>query len=544
MARQSRWWRTRTLFPRTTAFSIQARRAPHHARLRVRSFFESPSLWTTSVLAGLLAGVLTVLLFVAGPPPEVALKPAGTSQGAPESDPQEPPPAPRIALSVRQGAFPISWDEDEQLLVHSQPALAPSPIDFGFAGSGWRRAQPLVTASLTDTPGPVAGQLVLRPADDPPPLDSSDLPSPSPQITSDARFAVSVEKNWLSAGEEDLQEYALTVRNLSTSAVEQVVVREIVPDINQLVDVQPPASLSRGGELMWQLGAMDPGAELVIHVSYLPAEAGLLETHAVADVQSRIGVVTLVSEPFTPEPAVAEPEMPLPDAVLPAGLAGDPAPLLPADPILPADDEAPPQPLNPPLRDLFPEPAADPEPATDTPPALVMPATPALPEEPTRPEWPALDRNEPLEPRPRPLVESVPLQPLLHINSTSPDVVTRGDVVTTVYEISNEGTAAAENVTLTVHLTGELLHRYGAAVKHTVERLEPGETRRARLLTRARESGTATLDAALTQDGENVDSELSYIRVTTAEAAQTAGDWSTSETTDEEPAASPGEILR
>ena len=55
MAGQTRRWRTRNLFPRTIALWIQTRRAPHHARLWVRSTVGSPSLWTTSVMAGALA---------------------------------------------------------------------------------------------------------------------------------------------------------------------------------------------------------------------------------------------------------------------------------------------------------------------------------------------------------------------------------------------------------------------------------------------------------------------------------------------------------
>jgi hypothetical protein len=57
-----------------------------------------------------------------------------------------------------------------------------------------------------------------------------------------------------------------------------------------------------------------------------------------------------------------------------------------------------------------------------------------------------------------------------------------------------------ENVVLTVHLPQELLHRHGELVEHHIERLEPGESRRAKLLARARTTGTARLDATLSLD--------------------------------------------
>lgn len=517
MARQSRWWRPRDVFPRTTAVWIQSRRAPHHARLRVKSFFESPSLWTTSVMAGMLAIVLTLLLFVVGPPPEVALEPVGSTASAPE----QPAPVPRLELAVQHGAFPVWWNEHETHFVQSQPEPPRSPIQFAFADSGWTRAGVSVTAVAAEQPVPLTGRLVLPTADDPPFIESSDRPATSPLVASDAQLGIAVEKVWRSEGGR-LQEYALIVRNRSSAAIDRVVVREEVPDVNQLVNVEPRAFVSRGGELLWQIGTMEPGEELEFNVSYYLRDGEeSFATQSVADVQSRIGVVTLVSEPFTPEPvavtpepAVTEPEMSFPEPALPAGLTEVPAAVRAAEAVLPGIAEVPESRDEPP-GDAFPFVIREPEPvlpATDPPLADGLPAAPDL----SLPAgWPPLDRTEPAERRPQPLAESVPLRPRLRVSSDSPASVARGEVVTTIYEISNDGTAAAENVTLTVHVTEELLHRHGADVKHTIDRLEPGETRRARLLTRARTSGTATLDAALTYDGDEADSELSYVRVTT-----------------------------
>jgi hypothetical protein len=56
-------------------------------------------------------------------------------------------------------------------------------------------------------------------------------------------------------------------------------------------------------------------------------------------------------------------------------------------------------------------------------------------------------------------------------------------------------------------------------VEHRIERLEPGESRRARLLARARSAGTARLDATLSRGGQNNEQAAVSIRVVGQSAA-------------------------
>jgi uncharacterized membrane protein len=105
-----------------------------------------------------------------------------------------------------------------------------------------------------------------------------------------------------------------------------------------------------------------------------------------------------------------------------------------------------------------------------------------------------------------------PPRPILSVKARSPDAVLRGEIVTAYYDITNIGNAPADDVVLTVHLPEELLHKHGDVVEHRIERLEPGESRRARLLARARSTGMARVDATLSHGDQNKQTAVS-IRV-------------------------------
>jgi len=104
-------------------------------------------------------------------------------------------------------------------------------------------------------------------------------------------------------------------------------------------------------------------------------------------------------------------------------------------------------------------------------------------------------------------------RPLLSLNARTSNSVRTGDVVTTVYEIRNTGDAAAEEVILTVYVPPELQHKYGKEVEHRIQRLQPGESHQARLLTRASTSGTAQLEAVLSLDGAATGESRVSVRV-------------------------------
>jgi hypothetical protein len=112
-----------------------------------------------------------------------------------------------------------------------------------------------------------------------------------------------------------------------------------------------------------------------------------------------------------------------------------------------------------------------------------------------------------------------PPRPMLSVKARSPSAVHRGEIVTAYYDIKNTGNAPAEDVVLTVRLPEELLHKHGAVVEHRIERLGPGESRRARLQARARSTGTARLDAKLSHGDQDDELAAVSIRVVGQSAA-------------------------
>jgi hypothetical protein len=253
-------------------------------------------------------------------------------------------------------------------------------------------------------------------------------------------------------------------------------------------------------------------ADLIVPDSILPATAIPSGPVNAFDDELPAGVVEL--NPFDPAAAAADRAADMPAAAIPfddvipdpsSGSPADTAPALsestPFDPFAatPAEADAPNTPSsdhNEPMDDAV-LPLERPTPA---------PATPAV--EPDRTQEPAW--------APRTLAtdewESPP-RPILNVKARSPHAVHRGEIVTAYYDITNTGNAPAVDVVLTVHLPVELLHKHGNVVEHRIERLEPGESRRARLLARARSNGTARLDATLSHADQNDAEAAVSIRV-------------------------------
>lgn len=137
-----------------------------------------------------------------------------------------------------------------------------------------------------------------------------------------------------------------------------------------------------------------------------------------------------------------------------------------------------------------------------------------LPVQPEKVIVPAIEEPTP-QPEPAPLRISEKPKPFpeLKLAVTPVNVVRKGETLSLNFNVSNIGNAAAENVTLYVHLSGEFKHKYGEKVKHTITRLEPGQTRTALFQARAKEVGTAQLSASLRLAGDEKRSQNMNIRV-------------------------------
>jgi uncharacterized repeat protein (TIGR01451 family) len=339
--------------------------------------------------------------------------------------------------------------------------------------------------------------------------------------------------------------YELHVQNTGYDPVDHIRVIETLPQVERVIDVVPPAAISPDGALVWQLSAIGPQEERVLTVTLMPDTDAPLNTIAALDVESQFAVATLVRpaeslDLFSPEPEPAElalPEMPVESETAPAFIE-EPIVSAPADEpvVLPdetvagpaatgsfdpsgseaaAPDDEPVVPSwileeddGPPVRNQRPSSTLPPaeEPVIEEP----IPVEPEL----TLPEEPAPEEQgwSPT-PRPVPLDPVQPPQPLLSLKTRSQTTAATGDVVTTVFEISNSGEGTADEVLLTVHLAPGLRHKHGDTVEHHITTLGPGETRTATLYTRAAAAGVARFDAVLSHAGESDDEQSHAVRV-------------------------------
>lgn len=140
-----------------------------------------------------------------------------------------------------------------------------------------------------------------------------------------------------------------------------------------------------------------------------------------------------------------------------------------------------------------------------------LPAEPEL--LPVQPKPVPVPKTPAPEPEPIKVSDKPKPFPNLKLSVTPVKAVRKGETLSLKFKVSNVGTAAAENITLYVRLSGEFKHKYGERVKHTITRLEPGQARTALLQARAKEVGNAQLSASLQLAGDEKRSEDMKIRV-------------------------------
>jgi hypothetical protein len=305
---------------------------------------------------------------------------------------------------------------------------------------------------------------------------------------------------------------------------------ETLPQPEHVIDTSPAALMTPDGALVWQLANLEPLESRSLTVTLDGSQVTApLQTVAAVDVETEVSVKTQVfplalndpppSEPIEPELFLPEPE-PEP-AVEPS--------FDPIDPQL-ADD---PPPAAQRGWNRFGGPFA---PEEDTPitPELTGEAPVALPEQfdpagpdsvPVVPEqfdpFPSNLADDPVQPAPRPvpLDSAHPPRPILSVHANARGAVRTGDILTTDFEITNDGDAPADDIVLTVFVPPELRHKHGLEVEHRIKRLLPGQSHRARLLTKAATPGTAELDAVLSTEGQPADEQTLKVRVVGATPA-------------------------
>ena len=529
-------WRWRDVFPTTYAAWLSVRGGSRRSAKFVSQSIEVPSAWTTAVLAGGLALCLSIVLLLVDPPPDASLS-SGQTLGlmSAGTDAAFPPP---LELAIVHGGLPLAWDERLEELWASQPSGDEFNPAFPLAFDNWSAAQsPSLTVAATAPqefePYYLKADFIefdqLTAA-----VSAAESPAPGASAVALHDLAVFVERGPATPTEGGAVAYTLRVRNSGREPAGHVRVIETLPEVERVIDVVPPAAITPDGALVWELSELAPFEERVLTITLMPGEQTTLETVAAVDVESQFSVVTIVHPAQTVEPF--RPTFDPIDLALPAfdEPAVEPAPALFDEPIVDAPVEESPvaMPADPPEEE--PVNAFDPfdsaPAAADEPP--VMPswlleeneAPPAIADERPVPDFPAFDEpvvEEPAPepdwdptPRPVPLDPVQPPRPLLSLKARSQATAATGDVVTTVFEIVNDGDAPAEGVLLTVHLDPALKHKHGATVEHHIDQLAPGESRTATLYTRAAREGIAKFDAVLSHAGQDDDAHEYAVRIT------------------------------
>lgn len=529
---ESRRWKEDfpQLFAAWVATQSVARRASDHVRTSVAA----PSPWAIACLSGSFAVILAfVLPFVDfGQQPAASIENRNRQEllTLPTADPPH-----RLVLGIDRMATQISWDESEELQWES--ISVPRSVSAStFVRDDWTTAAPRPAARMAAVmPYYLRVGRTIEFKD----LVAAISASETPALLADDEFTgdlhVTIDRSSATLTDSGLLAYTLHVQNLGTTAIDHVRVIETVPQAEHVVNTVPPATVTDDGAFVWELDHLAGAETRDLQVMLDPQQvSGPIDTVAALDVETQVAVKTLVAAaavpPTTPEepvtaesfPAISEPAAApafavQPPPVQPIAAESNP-PVVPADePIVPVFANDPPPasgdkwstsnrnaggnddaPITPQFSDDDPPPA----------PAGSAPRRPrynSLEDPPRRPAAPVVsDAVAPAaEAPPRPLPENSaqPPRPILSVTGTADRAARTGDIVTTVYEIANTGDAPAEGLVLTVFVPPELQHKHGDQVEHRITRLLPGQTHKAKLLTRAASAGTARLDAVLSQDG-------------------------------------------
>jgi len=494
------------------AVGLIARRAAWHAKLSAKRRFGFPSVWSTAVLAGGLALLLTLLLFVVGPPPEAALPapiPASdtVSSGPTEDLQSESTATPDIQLVTEFAWLPVSNE-----LADWQSSAPPFTTAFtSLPPDQWRqttqRTAPAIATTLTPEPYYLRALLVDAPEETPLfALDTSPGPL-GPGAAAGAKLVIEKLAPSNVAPYSEL-EYTILVSNRGDESANRVVVHELPDNVERVVHAEPPAGITPQGGLLWEIDQLPPGEERRFTVRSLPPDADHVSTVAYVDVQTQIGVSTTVVEtPTSPvEETPFELVMPAQQPVDPAPFNLEPEPAEP-DPIAIEPDHGVPGWASTEDREPTPAPVF-PTDVSDSP--AELPFQPVIPEDAVPVQ--VLPSEDPL-PRPEPLNPEPPPAPLVAVEAISQPTAVAGEVVSAVYEITNNGTAPAHGVVLTVELTPELRHRHGRSIEHRILRLDPGETVTANLRALAGAEGVANLRAHIAHDGLQRDAVNTEIRI-------------------------------
>ena len=91
--------------------------------------------------------------------------------------------------------------------------------------------------------------------------------------------------------------FVVKVRNTGRAVAGDVEIRDRIPHGTQLHGTNPPASRGPQGELIWQLGAVEPNAEVSVEIALIPIEEGEIGSVATVHFNAAASARTIVTKP-------------------------------------------------------------------------------------------------------------------------------------------------------------------------------------------------------------------------------------------------------
>ncbi len=477
--------------------------------------------WSAAALAGTFGIMLTLLLFLFASMPRAPVpastrpltlaappsQPVPAAERHPLQDALEIPPAagnedpvsdapqampaftqpepdsarPLLLTSFRRMRLPFDWDPTRTFDVVStrrvlRERTSLSELSPFSPRDGWKRAEPLnLPPASAFVPYMTQAEVRLHTGRPEWLEPTSEVGSFASTLTQ-RRPTVHIEK--LVPRHSNLGEplhYVLLVENRGEEALDDVSVREHVPDLERIAQVHPPATIVNG-ELHWALKRLEPGARRRLSIELRPTRVTSVQQTSHVEVTTQVASTT-----FVPAPVESPPEPQAPELELVAETEDQP--------FLVDDDERAPVETKPQL--------------------LLPPERPVLPwSSPTTPVAPLTESDEhpeavaePVEEKPfRPAtpIAAPASPPAIQLRTRIVEWVGPGHDVWTVFEVDNRGTSDAIDLLLQVRLSPELSHKHGRVLEHTIPRIMAGETYRTRLTTQALQTGTGRVQTTLT----------------------------------------------
>ena len=218
---------------------------------------------------------------------------AAAGAGHPNDDPSAPSTRTPAPADIAPPSFHPPAVEPSRLAVPSPPVQTPGTPTEPMAASSRFSNAPGGASEVPAASSPLESPRSLASSK----LDGDGVPGPE-TLEGTQSPALTLEKNApaeIQVGKETT--FELKIRNVGKVAAHDVIVLDRVPRGTRFVSATPASSRGPEGQLMWQLGTLQPGDEAVISVQLLPLAEGEIGSVAQVLFQAHASVRTICTKP-------------------------------------------------------------------------------------------------------------------------------------------------------------------------------------------------------------------------------------------------------